>query len=100
MFPVLRRLVGTSKPCFNHEHLKNITFHKCQAIFKTSLQVRLQSWQLQKEGKKRVGAGEGLPGTCTGLSESDWTPPKVLLSTLRLPRAVAVTPSPVFVHSM
>lgn len=50
-------------------HLAHIASHKSEAIFRTSLQVAMGSRQSQKEGKTRVGVGEGLPGT---LAAGSW----------------------------
>lgn len=50
-------------------HLAHIAFHKSEAIFRTSLQVTMRSRQSQKEGKTRIGVGEGLPGT---LAAGSW----------------------------
>lgn len=45
-------------------------------------------------------AQAGLSGTLAGSSHSDLAPPKVLLSTPRLPTPVVVTQSPVFIYHM
>lgn len=45
-------------------------------------------------------AQAGLSGTLAGSSHSDLALPKVLLSTLRLPKPAVVTQSPVFIYHM